>query len=86
MGPLVKSMTSLDPEERPDAATALRQWRQLRGHIFLLHRGWRLRGQSENVAKTLLFDVVHFMRLGILLSHHFLVWTSRLLAFVRRIL
>lgn len=85
MRPLVKSMTCKDPEQRPDAATVLQQWRQIRGGIFLLHRGWRLRKRSENVAQSMVFDIVHFMKLGILLSSRFLVWTSRLLALVHYI-
>lgn len=85
MRPLVKSMTCNDPEQRPDAVTALQQWRQIRGGIFLFHRGWRLRKRSENVAQVMVFDVVHFMKLGILLSSRFIVWTSRLLALLQRI-
>lgn len=81
----MKAMTRENPEARPDAAAALQQWRQIRGGIFLLHRGWRLRDRSENGAQTIGLDIIAFMKLGLFLSKRFLMWTVRLLYLFRRL-
>ena len=85
MRPLAEAMTRKDPAKRPGAVAALQQWRQIRRGIFLLHRGWRLHGAEEGLLETVVFDVVGFMKLGILLSRQFLAWTFHLLTFYRRL-
>lgn len=78
--PLVQIMCQRKPEERPDAEVALRRWRRIRGSVGLLQRGGRLRGLGESRADAIVFDVIGFLKLGILLSRRFLVWTVRWLA------
>ena len=78
-------MTQQDPTRRPGADAILQQWHEIRGSIFLVHRGWRLHERSESYTQTIVFDVVAFLKLGILLSRRFLVWTARLLTVFRRL-
>ena len=78
-------MTRQKPGDRPDAVAALQQWRKIRGSVFLLHRGWRLHERKESLGETVVFDVVAFLKLGILLSRRFIEWTVHLLTLFKRI-
>lgn len=73
-------MTARNPEKRPDAELALRQWRQIRGGICFIHRGRLLRRADDDDSEPIVFDVIAFLKLGMLLSRRFLIWTARWLA------
>lgn len=81
MRPLIKAMKRKNPDSRADAMMALEQWRKIRGRVFFLHRGARLHSRGEGMLETVVFDVVAFLRLGMVLSRRFIIWTARLLAF-----
>ena len=62
MRPLMYSMLCRDPERRLDAATVLKQWHEIRGGLFSLHRGWRLRSRDETALQMMRFEIVFFFR------------------------
>jgi hypothetical protein len=73
-------MTSHDPNSRPDIEQALARWRHIRGGIWIFQRGCRLRRRGNPSDETLIFDVIGFLKLGILLSRRYLIWTARWLS------
>ena len=60
-------MTVQDPSVRPDAATVLAQWLQIRGHVSTLHRVARARKRSEGIVTRIIFDAFALLKLGGLL-------------------
>ena len=77
--PLVKAMTHPDPDARLDAMSALQQWQTLRGHVFFLQRGWRLRRSDEEIVQTVVLDIVWLLRLSLLPYRRFARYMARFL-------
>lgn len=50
-------MTHPDPEQRPTAEEALRQWSDLREGIYMLNKEWRPRPRAEDILGTTYIDV-----------------------------
>lgn len=56
--PLVQRMTALDPEQRPTAGDALREWREIRGTISTIKNEWRPRPRDEDPLSQVVLDVI----------------------------
>lgn len=65
-------MTTRDPIARPDAASVLQQWRQLRGNIHMLHRVWRLRRRTEPLVLNIVQAVLDMLVVSLLVPLYFL--------------
>ncbi|KAI0310988.1 hypothetical protein OF83DRAFT_1152991 [Amylostereum chailletii] len=57
--PVINSMMKPTPSERPTAAEALAQWRDVRRRASALGKSWRLRGRQENIISRTVWDTVH---------------------------
>ncbi|KIP07944.1 hypothetical protein PHLGIDRAFT_127367 [Phlebiopsis gigantea 11061_1 CR5-6] len=60
--PLILSMTKKDPEDRPSAEGALKQWQSIRKHITAFQRVCRLRGRDEGIVTSLVWDVLSMFK------------------------
>ena len=56
--PLVRRMTYRDPEQRPTAEEALREWSAIREGIYTINKEWRPRSRTEDVLGAAILDVV----------------------------
>ncbi|KAL1937554.1 hypothetical protein VTO73DRAFT_13049 [Trametes versicolor] len=54
--PLVRRMISKDPNLRPGASDALREWKAIRRRVSSIQRYWRLRPVKESWLATLYFE------------------------------
>ena len=63
--PLIVRMTDMDPEQRPTADDALRQWSKLREEIPTLKREWRPRPREEHVLETVVLDATSLCSLSV---------------------
>jgi hypothetical protein len=50
-------MTHQDPEQRPTAEEALRQWSDIRGGIYTLNKEWRPRPREDDILGIAAVDV-----------------------------
>ncbi|KIP02948.1 hypothetical protein PHLGIDRAFT_111478 [Phlebiopsis gigantea 11061_1 CR5-6] len=73
--PLAETMTAKRPEGRPDAEDVLKQWYHLRAGISFMGRGGVLRPTNAQGSPPIIFDIIAFLRLGILLSRRMMAWT-----------
>ena len=55
----------MDPEQRPTAEDAARQWSHLREAIPFLKREWRSRPREEHVLETVALDVTSLYSLSV---------------------
>ena len=76
--PLVQGMTAVDPNERPEAESALESWQKIRGGVCFVRRGARLRPTESVGREPILFGVTTFLELGILLSRRIFMWVTHL--------
>ncbi|KAJ3554130.1 hypothetical protein NM688_g3268 [Phlebia brevispora] len=60
--PLIDQMTQHRPQDRPDAATAFRQWELIRGKMSSFGRSWRLQPRNEGIPDKVALDIVSFAR------------------------
>ena len=64
---MLKTMLRRRPASRPDAATALEQWRHIRDKIHPIQRGWRLRFRGHSTAMALKLDTTYlFQTMGLM--------------------
>lgn len=61
--PLTTRMANKDPEQRPTAEDALRQWSEIRESISTAQKEWRPRPRDESALDTVTLDVVSLYRL-----------------------
>lgn len=54
--PLVRRMISKDPNLRPGASEALREWKAIRRRVSSIQRYWRLRPVKESWLATVYFE------------------------------
>jgi hypothetical protein len=83
--PLIFSMINYDPNNRPDAEQALERWRHIRGAIWILQRGCRLRRRSNPKDESVVFDILAFLKLCVMISRRYLIWTARWLSLFRQV-
>jgi len=57
-------MTLGDPEQRPTAEDALREWSEIRKTISTAHGEWRPRPSEEHPLATFVLDVVSLYQLS----------------------
>ena len=62
--PLARRMTHQDPEQRPTAEEALREWSELREGIYTINKEWRPRPRAMDVLGTAFLDVVSLCELS----------------------
>lgn len=56
LAPLVRRMISKNPNLRPGASEALREWKAIRRRVSSIQRYWRLRPVKESWLATLYFE------------------------------
>lgn len=78
-------MLELNPAIRPDAATVLQQWLEIRCHISSRNQLARLRTRSEGNLKGVVSDVMAFLKLGVLLSQKSLRSIARFTMFSKHV-
>ena len=61
-----------DPEIRPDANSVMQLWRQIREDLSSFRLLARVRGPTEGVATRVVFDMLSFLKLGVVLSSKFM--------------
>ncbi|KIP07949.1 hypothetical protein PHLGIDRAFT_127369 [Phlebiopsis gigantea 11061_1 CR5-6] len=66
--PLIRSMLSLEPESRPSAVEALKYWKIIKTTITRLQMVDSLRGRQDSWVRSVLLDMLAFVRLGVWLS------------------
>ena len=81
--PLIRAMITKDPSNRPDAEQAQELWRHIRGAVWVFQRGARLRKRGDPRDEAIVFDVVGFLKLGVLLSRRYLMWTAHWLSLLQ---
>jgi len=68
LGPLILWMTDMEPDRRPTAEAALREWSELRKSISTVHGEWRPRPSDEHPLATFVLDVVSLYQLSMNLA------------------
>lgn len=83
LAPLVQRMVSRNPDQRPSASEALRDWRAIRRQMYSIQRYWRMRPRKEIWLATLLYDVKAgvspYWSLTVFCAHSLITVTRRLL-------
>ena len=74
LGPLIKMMMDEDPKKRPDAQGIVREWKQIRERVSVLHRACRLRGREEFMIETLLRDALSVLHVSYIIARRFVSW------------
>lgn len=63
--PLALRMTHGDPEQRPNAEEALREWLQIRETIYTVNKEWRPRPRTEHVLETAVLDAMSLCSISV---------------------
>ncbi|EIM91026.1 uncharacterized protein STEHIDRAFT_72737 [Stereum hirsutum FP-91666 SS1] len=62
--PLFEPMIRADPSSRLPAEQALALWKEIRPHIYSVHKSWRLHRRDEFIGDTFLLDSFSFVKSG----------------------
>ena len=68
-------MTQENPEDRPSAEQALKQWRRIRQRVLFIQRFCRLRGREEAVIETIVLDIVSVLKVAYIIAKRFAGWS-----------
>ena len=75
-------MTKKNPDDRPTAEGALKQWQSIRKHITAFQRACRLRGRDEGIVTSLVYDVLSLFKVSFIIARYLLRWSTNWVALI----